>query len=234
MVGRGLPVAVPLLLAGLALFFGGGPGDGSIFWLGAGRRRRESAGCFSRSASPGAGLRRCRSPRLRCGVRRPSAGRACLTAPGTTQTAPSCTRSSLRSGSGRPRARARSRTGSRSARRGHRLVAPRQGLPFLYDYGGPDVTRLRGPIGLWNQLALATDYALALALALRGRAGALLAYSALVALLLTYSRGGILTAALVASRGSASRTSGSRAPPRSSPPRCRRRSSAGSRSPCPG
>src|SRR5439155_8813915 len=60
-----------------------------------------------------------------------------------------------------------------------------------------DVTRLRGPIGLWNQLALATDYALALALALRGRAGALLAYSALVALLLTYSRGGLLTAALV-------------------------------------
>ena len=37
-------------------------------------------------------------------------------------------------------------------------------LPFFYDYGGPDVTRLRGPIGLWNQLALATDYALALAL----------------------------------------------------------------------
>ena len=62
-------------------------------------------------------------------------------------------------------------------------------LPFLYDYGGPDVTRLRGPIGLWNQLALA--------LALRGRAGTLLAYSALVALLLTYSRGGLLTAALV-------------------------------------
>ncbi len=70
-------------------------------------------------------------------------------------------------------------------------------FPFFYDYGGPDVTRLRGPIGLWNQLALATDYALALALALRGRAGTLLAYSALVALLLTYSRGGILTAALV-------------------------------------
>ena len=70
-------------------------------------------------------------------------------------------------------------------------------FPSFYDYGGPDVTRLRGPIGLWNQLALATDYALALALALRGRAGTLLAYSALVALLLTYSRGGILTAALV-------------------------------------
>ena len=36
MVGRGLRVAAPLLLTGLALFFGGGPGDGSVFWLGAG------------------------------------------------------------------------------------------------------------------------------------------------------------------------------------------------------
>ena len=36
MVGRGLQVAAPLLLTGLALFFGGGPGDGSVFWLGAG------------------------------------------------------------------------------------------------------------------------------------------------------------------------------------------------------
>jgi len=36
MVGRGLQVAAPLLLTGLALFFGGGPGDGSVFWLGTG------------------------------------------------------------------------------------------------------------------------------------------------------------------------------------------------------
>src|ERR1700749_1725267 len=36
MLGRGLGVAAPLLLIGLALFFGGGPGDGSVFWLGAG------------------------------------------------------------------------------------------------------------------------------------------------------------------------------------------------------
>lgn len=70
-------------------------------------------------------------------------------------------------------------------------------LPPVYDYGGLDVARLRGPIGLWNQLALATVYALALALAFRGRAGRLLAYLALVALLLTYSRGGLLTAAVV-------------------------------------
>src|SRR5438309_1218952 len=32
---RDLQVAAPLLLVGLALFFGGGPSDGSIFWLGA-------------------------------------------------------------------------------------------------------------------------------------------------------------------------------------------------------
>src|SRR3954469_6056336 len=70
-------------------------------------------------------------------------------------------------------------------------------LPPVYDYGGPDVTRLRGPVGLWNQLALCTDYALALALAIRGRGGRLLAYLALVALALTYSRGGLLTALLV-------------------------------------
>src|SRR5204863_6101032 len=70
-------------------------------------------------------------------------------------------------------------------------------FPFVYDYGGPDVTRLRGPIGLWNQLALACVFALALALALGRRAGSLLAYVSLVALLLTYSRGGVLTAILV-------------------------------------
>jgi O-antigen ligase len=70
-------------------------------------------------------------------------------------------------------------------------------LPAVYDYGGPDVTRLRGPIGLWNQLALASDFALVLALALRRTFGALLAYAALVALLLTYSRGGLATGLLV-------------------------------------
>jgi hypothetical protein len=70
-------------------------------------------------------------------------------------------------------------------------------LPPIYDYGPPQVTRLRGPIGLWNQLALAAGYALLLALAFRRRAGTLLAYVALVALLLTYSRGGVLTAVVV-------------------------------------
>lgn len=70
-------------------------------------------------------------------------------------------------------------------------------LPPVYDYGGPDVTRLRGPIGLWNQLALACDFALPLALWRRRVEGTLLAYLALVALVLTYSRGGIVTAVVV-------------------------------------
>src|SRR5438067_49492 len=69
-------------------------------------------------------------------------------------------------------------------------------LPFLYgDYGR--VARLRGPVGLWNQLALLADFALPLALWRRGRSGVLLGYAWIVALLLTYSRGGVLTAIVV-------------------------------------
>jgi hypothetical protein len=70
-------------------------------------------------------------------------------------------------------------------------------LPVLYDYGPPDVGRLRGPVGLWNQLALLTVFALVLALWRRRLEGALLAYAATVALLLTYSRGGLVTGVLV-------------------------------------
>lgn len=70
-------------------------------------------------------------------------------------------------------------------------------LPPVYDYGAPNVARLTGPIGLWNQLALVADFALPLALWRRGRSGALLAYVAVAALVLTYSRGGLLTAVLV-------------------------------------
>src|SRR5690349_7910717 len=70
-------------------------------------------------------------------------------------------------------------------------------LPPVYDYGPPGVARLRGPVGLWNQLALLAVYALPPALWRRRLEGVLLAYVALVALLLTYSRGGLLTAVLV-------------------------------------
>jgi hypothetical protein len=62
------------------------------------------------------------------------------------------------------------------------------------------IARLRGPAGLWNQLALLGDFALPLALWVAGRrrsAGSLLAFVWLVALLLTYSRGGLAVAVLV-------------------------------------
>jgi tetratricopeptide (TPR) repeat protein len=72
-------------------------------------------------------------------------------------------------------------------------------LPWLNeDYGR--IARLRSPVGIWNQLALLADYALPLALWLAWRRrvlGALLAYGWLVALVLTYSRGGVLVAVLV-------------------------------------
>jgi len=71
---------------------------------------------------------------------------------------------------------------------------------------GSPITRLRNPIGYWNALALLGDAALPLALwiaAPRGRphavraAGALLFYAAVVAVLLTYSRTGVVVGALV-------------------------------------
>jgi O-antigen ligase len=71
-------------------------------------------------------------------------------------------------------------------------------LPVVYDYGPPEVGRLRGPVGLWNQLALVAAFALPLALWRRRLEGALLAYAATAALLLTYSRGGVITAVVVA------------------------------------
>jgi O-Antigen ligase len=65
---------------------------------------------------------------------------------------------------------------------------------------GPAIARLRGPVGLWNQLALLGDFSLPLALWLAGRrriVGSLLAFVWIVALLLTYSRGGLAVAVLV-------------------------------------
>ena len=70
-------------------------------------------------------------------------------------------------------------------------------LPSVYDYGPPGVARLRGPVGLWNQLALLGDFALPLALWRKRLQGTLLAFLWLVALVLTYSRGGLATAVLV-------------------------------------
>jgi hypothetical protein len=68
-------------------------------------------------------------------------------------------------------------------------------LPTLEDYGFPNGARLRGPVGLWNQLALLGSFALPLALWRRRLEGTLLAYVWLVAIALTGSRGGAAVAA---------------------------------------
>ena len=106
-------------------------------------------------------------------------------------------------------------------------------LPFLYDYGPPVVGRLRGPVGLWNQLALVADFALALALWRRRLEGTLLAYAAIVALLLTYSRGGLLTGVVVLIAWFALADDRLESPARCSRRRSPPRSSSGSRSRCP-
>jgi hypothetical protein len=73
-------------------------------------------------------------------------------------------------------------------------------FPWLYeDYGR--IARLRGPVGYWNALALLGDVALPLGLWLATRrraAGALLVYGWVVAIALTYSRGGVVVAVVVA------------------------------------
>jgi len=72
-------------------------------------------------------------------------------------------------------------------------------LPWLYeDYGR--IARLRSPVGYWNALALLGDVALPLGLWLAGRkraSGTLLVYGWIVAIGLTYSRGGVGVAVIV-------------------------------------
>lgn len=194
---RQLALAAPLLLTGLALFFGGGPSDGSIFWLG-GLALLALLVLLAAEGAPGGFL-----------------GPALLALLGVW-----CAVSIIWSwlpdrswdyanrtlvyaafaavglwAAGRTRGLALGLAVLLGAVIGWSLLG--KVFPPVYDYGGPEVTRLRGPIGLWNQLALATDYALVLALAFRRRGGTLLAYVALVALLLTYSRGGVLTGVVV-------------------------------------
>ena len=72
-------------------------------------------------------------------------------------------------------------------------------IPWFYeDYGR--IARLRGPVGYWNSLALLGDIALPLGLCLATRKripGTLLVFGWLVAIGLTYSRGGVAVAAVV-------------------------------------
>jgi hypothetical protein len=73
--------------------------------------------------------------------------------------------------------------------------------------GSGRIARLGAPIGYWNALALLFDFGLPLALWLAARrehphalraAGVVFCYALVVGLLLTYSRGGVLVAAIVA------------------------------------
>jgi hypothetical protein len=194
---RELPLAAPLLLAGLALFFGGGPSDSSIFWLG-GLALVSVLVLLATEGVP----RGWTTPV-------PLAAVAVLCAISIAWSwlpdrswdyANRTLVYALAAAVGLWAApRARSFGAGLAVLLGALIVWSLLGkvLPFVADYGGPDVSRLRGPIGLWNQLALACVFALALALAFGRRAGSLLAYVSLVALLLTYSRGGVLTAILV-------------------------------------
>jgi hypothetical protein len=194
---RQLPLAAPLLLAGLALFFGGGPSDSSIFWLG-GFALLMLLALLAAEGVPGGwegpvllallavwcalSIAWSWLPDRSWDYANRAFVYAALAAVGLWA-------------AGRTRGLAVGLAVLLGAVIGWSLLG--KVLPPVYDYGGLDVTRLRGPIGLWNQLALATDYALVLALAFRRRGGTLLAYAALVALLLTYSRGGVLTAVVV-------------------------------------
>jgi O-antigen ligase len=194
---RELPLAASLLLAGLALFFGGGPGSGSLPWLGGGALLAIIVLLATRGLPPGWQV---------------LVPLGALTA----WLALSISWSALPDRSwdyanrtlvyllfavlglwlaGRTRELALGLMGLLGAVVAWSLLG--KVLPFLYDYGPPGVGRLRGPVGLWNQLALVADFALPLALWRRRLEGALLAYGALVALLLTYSRGGLITGALV-------------------------------------
>lgn len=195
---RDLSLAAPLALTALAVFFGGGPGDGSVVWLGAGALASlvllaavrgvpgglaSVAPLFLLAAWSGLTIAWSWLPDRSWDYANRTllyalfatlglwfAGRARLLALGLAAIVFAVVAWSLLG----------------------------KVLPPVYDYGGLDVTaRLRGPVGLWNQLALVADFGLVLAVWRRGRAGAILAFASAVALLLTYSRGGLLTAAVV-------------------------------------
>jgi len=192
---RELPIVASLGLAGAALFLGGGPGDGSIPWLGGGALLAVLV-LLALRGLPGGALSVAPLYLLAgwCALSivwswLPDrswdyANRALVYALVATVGLWAA---------GRTRALALGLAALLGAVLCWSLLG--KVIPPVYDYGSPFVTaRLKGPIGLWNQVALAADYAVVLALWRRGRSGTLLAYAAVAALLLTYSRGGILTA----------------------------------------
>src|SRR5438477_2818843 len=194
---RDPPLAAALALTGLALFFGGGSGDGSLWWLGAGAAVAIVVALLTR------GLPRGLSALAPLGA---------LVAWSALSIAwswlPDRSWDYADRGlvyllfavlglwvAGRTRGLALGLCALLGAVAVWALLG--KILPPVYDYGPPGVARLRGPVGLWNQLALLGDFALPLALWRKRLDGTLLAYVWLVALVLTYSRGGLGTAVLV-------------------------------------
>ena len=207
------------------------PADGSLFWLGGGALVAIVTLLLATTGVPGGWLAARAARALAVWLARLDLrGRVCRTARGTTRPRARLSRSSPASGSGSRAARARSRSGSPSLLgAGDRGRSLGKVLPPSTTTARPDVTRLRGPVGLWNQLALAARLrAAARALAQRGVAGRCSPTAALVA----------LAPHLLARRARRPRCSssprGSRSPSdrvesatRSSPRRCRPRPSSG-------
>jgi hypothetical protein len=195
---RDLPLAAPLALAGLAVFFGGGPLDGSVVWLGGGALAAIVLLAVTRGVPGGV-------PSIVPLVLLAAYSAATIAWSWLPDRSWDYANRALLYAlfaalglwyAGRARLLAAGLASIVFAVCGWSLLG--KVLPPVYDYGGIDVTaRLTGPVGLWNQLALLAVFGLVLAVAFRGRAGALLAYVAAVTLLLTYSRGGLLTAAVV-------------------------------------
>lgn len=195
---REMPLAASLLLTGLALFFGNGPADGSIWWLGGGAVLAVLVLLAAVGIPAGAGsVLPLAALAVWCAISIAWSWLPDRSWDYANRTAVYAAFAALGLFvAGRTRALAAGLAVLLAAVLAWTLLG--KVLPPVYDYGSPFVSaRLQGPIGLWNQLALAADYALVLALWRRRRDGALLAYLALVSLFLTYSRGGILTAVVV-------------------------------------
>jgi hypothetical protein len=194
---RELPLLAPLLLVGLALFFGGGPANGSLMWLGGGALLVLLV-LLATQGMPGGALSLLPLAALAAWL---ALSISWSVLPDRSWDYADRTLVYLLFAAlglwlaGRTRALALALAALLGAVAVWALAG--KVLPVLYDYGPPGATRLRSPVGLWNQLALLGDFALPLALWRRRLAGTLLAYAWIVALALTYSRGGIVTALLV-------------------------------------
>ena len=165
-------------------------GGGALLVILAAARHLRGAGRLRRAAAARGSRRLARALDLVVDAARPLVG---LRRPGARLSPLRGARAVARPAHARARERSLHRCSARSSSGRSRGKV----LPFVHDYGPPALARLSAPVGLWNQLAVLGAFALPLALWRRRLAGTLLAYGWIVALLLTYSRGGILTALVV-------------------------------------